>query len=98
MQTQVSRPEPNYHPAWISSMIAGGIIVGLCATRSTDAGTATRAGLIGAGVVGLIGAPLAFLPHSQFAPPGPAYPPFGIGLRLKTPISPRSHRILGIRR
>ena len=98
MQTQVRRPEHNYHPAWISSMIAGGMIVGLCATRSTDAGSAARDGLIGAGVVGLIGAPLAFLPHSQIAPPGPAYPPYGIGLRFRTPMHLGSRRTLGSQR
>ena len=99
-QTQVraSRPEPNYHPAWISSMIAGGMIVGLCATRSTDAGTATRAGLIGAGVVGLIGAPLAFLPHSEHPYSGVFDPPYAPSLALRAPIRLRSHRILGIRR
>jgi hypothetical protein len=96
-QTQVSRPEHNYHPAWISSMIAGGIIVGLCATRSTDAGTATEAGFIGAGVVGLIGAPLAFLPHPEQPFAGPVYPQYGIGVRFRTPSRPRSHGILGIR-
>jgi hypothetical protein len=94
---QPTRPERNYHPAWISSMIAGGIIVGLVATRSTDAGTATEAGFIGAGVVGLIGAPLAFLPHPQIAPPGPIYPQYGIGLRLKSPIRSRSHLTFGLR-
>jgi hypothetical protein len=80
---QVIRPERNYHPAWISSMIAGGFIVGLIASRSTDAGRATEDGLIGAGVVGIIGAPLAFLPHSQIAPPGSAYPPYVFGAQLK---------------
>ena len=49
-------------------MIAGGIIVGLIASQNTDAGTAAEDGIIGAGVVGLIGAPLAFLPHPQFMP------------------------------
>ena len=73
---QASRPERNYHPAWISSMIAGGIIVGLVASKNTDAGTAAEDGIIGAGVVGLIGAPLAFLPHPQLMPSGPAYPQY----------------------
>jgi hypothetical protein len=76
--------ERNYHPAWISSMIAGGVIVGLCATRSTDAGTAAKAGLIGAGIVGVIGAPLAFMPHAQLAFGGPMYPQYGVGIRLKS--------------
>lgn len=91
-QTQASRPERNYHPAWISSMIAGGIIVGLIASKHTDAGTAAQDGLIGAGIVGLIGAPLAFLPHPQFAPPRPAYPQYGIGLRLRSPARSHLHR------
>jgi len=89
--TQASRPERNYHPAWISSMIAGGIIVGLIDSKNTDAGTAAEDGIIGAGIVGLIGAPLAFLPHPQYVPTRPAYPQYGIGLRLKSPIRSRQH-------
>ena len=88
---QASRPERNYHPAWISSMIAGGMIVGLIASKNTDAGTATEDGIIGAGIVGLIGAPLAFFPHPQFVPTGPAYPQYGIGLRFRNPIRSRPH-------
>ncbi len=87
-QTQVSPPERNYHPAWISSMIASGILVGLCATRSTDAGNATKAGFIGAGIVGLIGAPLAFLPHPEETYGNPVYPQYGMGTRLRVPIRP----------
>jgi hypothetical protein len=89
--TQASRPERNYHPAWICSMIAGGIIVGLIASKNTDAGTAAEDGIIGAGIVGLIGAPLAFLPHPQFVPTEPAYPQYGVGLRFKSPIRSRPH-------
>ncbi len=62
---QFERPQRNYHPAWIASMLAGGLIVGICATRTMDDGSAARAGAIGALVVGVIGAPLAFLPHSM---------------------------------
>jgi hypothetical protein len=90
---QATSPERNYHPAWISSMIAGGIIVGLVASQHTDAGRAAQDGAIGAGIVGLIGAPLAFLPHPQIVPPGPAYPQYGIGLRLRNPIRFRLHAI-----
>jgi hypothetical protein len=35
------------------------------ASRATDAGSAAQAGALAAGVVGLIGAPLAFLPRWQ---------------------------------
>jgi len=73
---QVRRPQPNYHPAWIASMIAGGLITGIVATGETDAGTAAKAGLIGAVVVGAIGAPLAFLPQpgsQNFARRGAAF-------------------------
>jgi hypothetical protein len=68
-------------------MIAGGIIVGVCATRTNDAGTSAKAGLIGAGVVGLIGAPFAFLPRPQSAFAGPVLPQYSVGLpiRLKAP-------------
>ncbi len=90
-QMQASRPERNYHPAWISSMIAGGMIVGLIASQNTDAGRAAEDGIIGAGVVGLIGAPFAFLPHPLFVPGGPVYPQCGIALRLKSPIRSRQH-------
>jgi hypothetical protein len=86
-QTQVRDREHNYHPAWISSMIAGGLIVGLVASQHTSAGQATEDGLIGAGVVGLIGAPLAFLPHPQMGPPGRPYPPYVFGARFGFPIS-----------
>jgi hypothetical protein len=86
LPTQPSRRERNDHPAWISSMIAGGAITGLIASQHTDAGKAAQDGLIGTGIVGLIGAPLAFLPHPQFVPARPAYPPYGIGLRFRTPL------------
>lgn len=95
-QWTATQRERNYHPAWISSMIAGGFIVGLCATRSTDAGTAARAGLIGAGIVGVIGAPLAFMPHAEPAFRGPIYPQYGVGLRLKNQIRLRSRTIFGL--
>ena len=68
-------------------MIAGGFIVGLIASQNTDAGKAAEDGFIGAGIVGLIGAPLAFLPHPQFVPPRPAYPQYPINFRLKSPAS-----------
>jgi len=82
-QVQASRPERNYHPAWLASMIAGGLVVGLSATHSTDAGGAAKAGLIGAAVVGAIGAPLAFLPNPQRAYGGSTTPQFGIGIQLR---------------
>ena len=88
-QTQVRAREHNYHPAWISSMIAGGLIVGLVASQHTTAGHATEDGLLGAGVVGLIGAPLAFMPHLPMGPPGPAYPPYLFGARFG--LRPASH-------
>jgi hypothetical protein len=95
--TQVSRPERDYHPAWISSMIAGGIIVGLIASQNTDAGKAAEDGLIGAGIVGLIGAPLAFLPHPQAALSRPAYPFYGVGIPLGLPRHSRPKMISAVR-
>jgi hypothetical protein len=62
---QFDRPQRNYHPAWIASILAGGLLTGIVATRTTSDGNAAKAGLIGAGVVAVIGAPLAFLPHSE---------------------------------
>lgn len=60
---QFNRPKPNYHPAWIASIIGGGLIVGICSTRTMNDGDSARAGAIGALVVAAIGAPLAFLPQ-----------------------------------
>jgi hypothetical protein len=86
-RAHVRSRERNYHPGWISSMIPGGIIVGLVASQNTSAGHAAEDGLIGAGVVGLIGAPVAFLPHPQLTPPGRPYPPYFFGARFGFPIS-----------
>ena len=72
--------ERNSHPAWVSSIIAGGIIVGFIATRNTDAGHAAGAGAIGALVTAAIGAPLAFMPRD---PQSYSPPPYGIGVPLR---------------
>lgn len=53
----------NWHPGWISGIMAGGIIVGFVATNGTDAEHATRAGLIGALCTAAVTAPMAFLPR-----------------------------------
>ena len=76
------RPDRNYHPVWIASILAGGLVVGICATRTMDDGDSARAGAIAALVVGIIGAPLAFLPQSQDA--GLAYRPHGF-TRMRSP-------------
>lgn len=95
--SQSRHTERNYHPAWISSMIAGGLVVGIIASQNTDAGHAAQDGLIGAAVVGAIGAPLAFLPHSDLPPPyPPVYGPYGLGVRL-SPRSVRHHPVLRLR-
>jgi hypothetical protein len=90
--TQARNPERNYHPAWISSMIAGGLIVGIIASQNTDASHAARDGLIGAVAVGAIGAPFAFLPEPFSSPPygGPIY---GMSVRLRAPRAAHPHRI-----
>jgi len=89
---QPPRVERNYHPGWISSMIAGGLIVGIVASQNTDADKAARDGLIGAAVVGAIGAPFAFLPQPYATPPyaGPIY---GVNFRLHRVMDPRHLRI-----
>lgn len=92
--TQARRPQRDYHPAWVSSMIAGGMIVGLIASKNTDAGKAAEDGIIGAAVVGLIGAPFVFLPHPQYAPARQAYSPYGIGIRFKNSIHTHPRGIL----
>jgi hypothetical protein len=88
--TQVPRHERNYHPAWISSMIAGGFIVGMIASQNTSAGRGAEDGIIGAGIVGIIGAPLAFFPHARIAPPTPVYSGYGFGDPLRSPKRLRS--------
>lgn len=95
---QFNRPRPNYHPAWIASILAGGLIVGICATRTMSDGDSARAGAISALVVAAIGAPLAFLPHpddSNFA-----YRPRGfVPVRIPR-FAPRPHplpRFAGVR-
>jgi hypothetical protein len=72
----------NYHPAWIASILAGGLIVGLIATRTTDDGSSAKAGATAAGVVAVVGAPLAFLPRPQFAAGVPAPPLYGVRIPL----------------
>jgi hypothetical protein len=89
-RAQFTAPQRNYHPVWISSMLGAGLFVGLIASRATDAGSAAQAGAIAAGVVGLIGAPLAFLPRSPaFAGGGP--PQFGVGIPLLRLHRPHLH-------
>jgi uncharacterized membrane protein YeaQ/YmgE (transglycosylase-associated protein family) len=78
-------------------MIAGGLVVGLVASQNTSAGKAAQDGFIGAAVVGLIGAPLAFLPHSQIALAGPVYPRYGIGLPLRFVPRARMHGFKSLR-
>jgi hypothetical protein len=64
ISVEATRPGRNHHPAWIASIIAGGLVTGLVATRTNDARDAATIGAVGALVVGAIGAPLAFLqPH-----------------------------------
>jgi hypothetical protein len=75
INVQIARTVHNWHPAWISSMIAGGLVVGITATVNNNAGDSARDGLIAAGVVGLIGAPLAFLPRDTGG--GAVLRPFG---------------------
>lgn len=70
---QFSRPRPNYHPGWIASILGGGLIVGICATRTMSDGDSARAGAVAALVVAAIGAPLAFLPQPRNT--GYAYEP-----------------------
>jgi hypothetical protein len=76
------RPKPNYHPVYLSSIIAGGLIVGICATTSADNKTAAEEGLIGALVVAAIGAPLVIL--SQLQDEGSAYQPRGFARMRST--------------
>jgi hypothetical protein len=88
---QLSAPQHDYHPAWIASILAGGLIVGLAATRTMDDGDAAKAGAIGALVVGAIGAPLAFLPRPNAVSAGPVYPVFGLRVPIARSATPRFH-------
>ena len=71
----------NYHPVWISSIIAGGLISGLVASQSNNTGDSVRIGAIGALVVGAIGAPMTFFPRDQFA--SSARPGFAVGIPFR---------------
>ena len=93
---QTQRTEHNFHPGWISSMIAGGLVVGIIASQNTDAGKAAQDGLIGAAVVGAIGAPFLFLPQ-PYSPPPYAGPIYGMGVRLKNPRVTHRHSIFHLR-
>jgi hypothetical protein len=77
------RSHPNYHPAYLACIIGGGLITGIVATRTMDAGEAASTGVIGAVVVAAIGAPLAFLPHAF--DDGFANQPRGFG-RMYSPV------------
>jgi hypothetical protein len=83
------RPQRDYHPAWIASILGGGLIVGLCATRTMNDGDSARVGAIGALVVAVIGAPLAFLPRPEDA--GFAYRPRNIVSVPVGRVAPRPH-------
>ena len=80
-QAQVTRPRHNYHPAWITSMVIGGTLMGAGFARTMDAGHAAEAGAISALVIGALGAPLAFSPPNQNF--SPARPQFGIGIPFR---------------
>jgi len=94
---QFAAPERNYHPAWIASILAGGLIVGICATRSTDDGHAAQAGAVGALVVAAIGAPLAFLPRPVLSSGRSLYPQYGLAIPLRRPFALHSHLRLASR-
>ena len=57
LDVKVVRPPRNWHPGFLSAMIGGGILTGLAATHSTDAGNAAKYGAIGALVTGVIASP-----------------------------------------
>jgi hypothetical protein len=87
ISVEASRPERNYHPVWIASIIAGGLAVGLIATKSNDAGDAARIGGIGALVVGAIGAPIALLQSQDRPMVSVVYRPHGF--RFHGPVGTR---------
>ena len=59
ISVQATIARRNHHPGLLAAMIGGGLIVGVVATRSTNAGNAAKAGAIGALITGAAGAPLA---------------------------------------
>lgn len=61
ISVDIAHPVHNWHPAWLASVIAGGLIVGITATANNNAGDSARDGFIAAVVVGAVGAPLALL-------------------------------------
>ncbi|HWG20160.1 MAG TPA: hypothetical protein VG225_06485 [Terracidiphilus sp.] len=97
ISVESERPERNTHPAWLASMIAGGMVVGFVASGNTDAGTAAKAGAIGALVVGAIGAPLAFMPSD----PGGwtvVYPMHRFRFHARRPVGPHARFMLPVRK
>jgi hypothetical protein len=89
---EVQRPERNWHPAWMASMIAGGLVVGLVASQTNDAGESARLGAIGALVVGAIGAPLAFLPSGDRSMVAVVYRPHAFRFHGRGPMGLRPRR------
>jgi hypothetical protein len=89
---EMQRPERNWHPAWMASMIAGGLVVGLVATKTNDAGDSARLGAIGALVVGGIGAPLAFLPSGDRSMVAVVYRPHAFRFHGRGPMGLRPRR------
>lgn len=67
ISVQATILQRNHHPGWMAATLAGGLIVGVLATRSTSAGNAAKAGAIGALITGGAGVPLAMsTPDSQW--------------------------------
>jgi len=91
---EAQRPERNWHPAWLASMIAGGMVVGICATRNNDAAGAAGAGAIGAVVVGAIGAPMAFLQSEDRSTVAVVYRPHAFRFHGRGPLGLRPRAIL----
>jgi hypothetical protein len=89
LSVEAQRPGRNYHPAWIASIIAGGLVTGLVATQHTDAGGAATAGAVGALVVAAVGAPLAFLQPRNAPTVSVVYRPHGFRLHGRGLAGPR---------
>ena len=89
VELEIPKPAPNRHPVWISSMIAGGILVGFAATQDTSDGHAAADGAIGALIVGVIGAPLAMMNSNN----GPAPVPVIYGSRAMISLPLRKPRL-----
>ena len=98
ISVEATRPGRNYHPAWIASIIAGGLVTGLVATKTNDSRDAATIGAVGALVVAGIGAPLVFLQSQDGPMVSVVYRPHTFRFHERGPVGPRGWFMVPARR